>query len=90
MPGDLVILEAGDKVGADVRLLEADNLTIDESPLTGESLVVAKKSGRLKKYSASLGDQRNMAFGGTMIASGRGKGVAVAPVCPAKWERLPP
>lgn len=78
VPGDLVILEAGDKVGADVRLLEADNLTIDESPLTGESLVVAKKSGRLKKYSASLGDQRNMAFGGTMIASGRGKGVVVA------------
>ena len=72
--GDLVILEAGDKVGADVRLLEADNLTIDESPLTGRIVGCCQKERQVKKYSASLGDQRNMAFGGTMIASGRGKG----------------
>lgn len=77
VPGDVVLLESGDKVPADLRLLEARNLKIEESPLTGESLPVSKKLTELDEKTP-LGDRKNMAFSGTMVTSGRGVGVVVA------------
>ncbi|HKZ97439.1 MAG TPA: cation-transporting P-type ATPase [Hyphomicrobiaceae bacterium] len=77
VPGDLLLLEAGDRVTADVRLVKTRNLRIDESMLTGES-VPAEKSPQAVPVAASLGDRRSMAYSGTLIAAGQGEGVAVA------------
>ncbi|WP_088032281.1 cation-transporting P-type ATPase [Evansella clarkii] len=76
VPGDIVVLSAGDKVPADIRILRADNLKAEESPLTGESLSVEKKQDVLPDDTV-LGDRKNMVFSGTSIASGSGLGVAV-------------
>ena len=76
VPGDVVRLGAGDKVPADVRILEASNLTAEESALTGESLAVEKTPGAVEP-GAALGDRSSMAFSGTTIASGSGRGVVV-------------
>lgn len=76
VPGDMVLLESGDKVPADLRLVETRNLKIEESPLTGESLPVTKSTDTLDQ-GTSLGDRKNMAFSGTMVTSGRGLGVVV-------------
>jgi magnesium-transporting ATPase (P-type) len=78
VPGDLVILEAGIKVPADVRLILASALEIDESILTGESLPVRKDAGTTLAADTTLADQTNMAFAGTLVARGRGQGVVVA------------
>ena len=78
VPGDLILLEAGDRVCADVRLIEAGALKVDESPLTGESTPVDKETTTLKVLPSSLGDVRNMVFKGTLIVNGQGLGVAVA------------
>ncbi|HOJ85100.1 MAG TPA: cation-transporting P-type ATPase, partial [Bacillota bacterium] len=78
VPGDLVLLEAGDRVCADLRLLEAQTLTVNEAPLTGESVAVFKKAGALPFPAASPGDAGNIAFSGTEVLAGRGLGVAVA------------
>ncbi|QTL98683.1 HAD-IC family P-type ATPase [Iocasia frigidifontis] len=76
VPGDIVVLEEGDKTPADLRIIEAFNLRINEVSLTGESLPQEKHSNCLKEES-SLGDQANMAFLGTNVASGSAKGVVV-------------
>jgi P-type Ca2+ transporter type 2C len=73
--GDLVLLETGDLVPADCRLLESVNLRIQEASLTGESEPVEKKIGALEKEDLPLGDRHNMAYMGTMISYGRGQGV---------------
>jgi Ca2+-transporting ATPase len=79
VPGDLVLLEAGDVVAADLRLTEARALRVNEAPLTGESEPVAKTSDRLPGVSAMLvAERRNMAFKGTEVTYGRGAGVVVA------------
>jgi magnesium-transporting ATPase (P-type) len=77
VPGDIVILEAGDRVPADLRLIRARSLKIDEAILTGESVAADKAIAPIAEY-AALGDRTSMAFSGTFIAAGQGAGVAVA------------
>lgn len=74
VPGDVVILEEGDTVGADLRLIESVNLKINESSLTGESVPVEKDSSIVVKK-AGLGDKLNCAFMATTVTYGRGKGI---------------
>ncbi|SCY80833.1 HAD-IC family P-type ATPase [Microvirga guangxiensis] len=76
VPGDIVFLEAGDKVPADLRLVRARRLLIDEALLTGES-VAAEKDEAIVPAEASLGDRRGMAFSGTLVAAGQATGVVV-------------
>ncbi|MDD2696390.1 MAG: cation-translocating P-type ATPase, partial [Anaerolineales bacterium] len=78
VPGDLVLLEAGNFVPADVRLLEAVNLRVEEAALTGESVPVQKEAGIRLEADVPLGDRKNTAFMGTVVNYGRGKGVVVA------------
>lgn len=77
VPGDIVTLESGDKVPADVRLIRLKNLQIDEAPLTGESLPISKTLHPLQE-DVPLGDQTNLAFAGTLVTSGTASGVVVA------------
>ncbi|MHA1237892.1 MAG: calcium-translocating P-type ATPase, SERCA-type [Candidatus Odinarchaeia archaeon] len=77
VPGDIVIIEAGDKVPADIRLIEVYNLKVDESSLTGESVPVTKSTEILPE-STPLADRVNMAFMGSIVTYGRAKGVVVA------------
>ncbi|MBI3145414.1 MAG: cation-transporting P-type ATPase [Pseudogulbenkiania sp.] len=77
VPGDVVLLQSGDKVPADLRLLELRNLRLDESALSGESLPVDKHSVPVAT-DAALSDRRNMAYAGTVVAYGQGSGVVVA------------
>ncbi len=77
VPGDIILLDAGDKVPADARIFEAINLEIDESMLTGESTPVRKTIEPLDKE-LSVADRKNMAFSGTIVTQGRGKAVVVA------------
>ncbi|MGA9532970.1 MAG: cation-translocating P-type ATPase [Anaerolineales bacterium] len=78
VPGDVVVLESGNFVPADLRLYEAVNLRVEEAALTGESVPVEKEAQLVLPHDVSLGDRRNAAFSGTMVAHGRGRGVVVA------------
>lgn len=78
VPGDIVLLEQGNAVPADLRLMESHSLRIDESALTGESVAVDKHARRLHEVNAPLGDRFNMAYKGTIITLGRGKAIVVA------------
>lgn len=75
VPGDIVLLEAGNVVSADVRLLQSANLRIQEAALTGESEPVDKETGALEQENMPLGDRVNMAYMGTVVTYGRGTGV---------------
>ena len=77
VPGDVVFIESGDKVPADLRLLQVKNLQVQEAALTGESVAVEKAPAPVD-VAAALGDRTCMAYAGTLVASGRGKGVVVA------------
>src|SRR5262245_10206361 len=77
VPGDVVLLESGDKVPADVRLVDVKNLRAEEAALTGESVPVDKTTDPVAEK-ATVGDREGMAFSGTLIAAGRGTGVVVA------------
>src|SRR5215510_10890752 len=77
VPGDVVILESGDKIPADLRLVAAKNLRTEEAALTGES-VPADKGTDAVPANATVGDRENMAFSGTLVVSGRATGVVVA------------
>jgi Ca2+-transporting ATPase len=77
VPGDVVGVEAGEQVPADIRLLEAEDLQVEESGLTGESEAVTKDPGPVDQ-DAALGDRTNMLFAGTTVVDGRGRGVVVA------------
>src|SRR5215468_3598821 len=77
VPGDVVLLESGDRIPADLRLIEAKNLRTEEATLTGES-VPAEKTVDPVAVNATVGDRASMAFSGTMVVSGRATGVVVA------------
>lgn len=76
--GDIVLLETGDFVPADLRIIEAINLQVDESALTGESLPVEKQAEKLSEEHSTLGDLSNLAFLATHVTYGRGKGIVYA------------
>ena len=78
VPGDVVLLEAGNLVPADLRLHEVAQLRVDESALTGESVTVEKMHDRLPAGERPLGDRINMAFKGTLVTHGRAAGLVVA------------
>lgn len=78
VPGDIVILSAGNMVAADMRLISANGLTVDESALTGESVTVDKSSEKLDDPELPIGDRINMAFKGTLITNGNASGLVVA------------
>jgi P-type Ca2+ transporter type 2C len=78
VPGDLLLLRAGDKASADGRLLEAVNLQVEESALTGESLPVEKQTAELARTDLPVGDRTNMVHAGTAITYGRGSALVVA------------
>src|SRR5262245_19447710 len=77
VPGDIVILESGDKIPADLRLIDAKNLRTEEAALTGESVPTDKGTDAVPA-NATVGDRKSMAFAGTLVVSGRATGVAVA------------
>ncbi len=78
VPGDVVLLEVGNYIPADLRLLETVNLKIEEAALTGESVPVGKDARVVLTMDESLGDRRNTAFSGTLVTYGRGKGIVVS------------
>ncbi|MHB1421396.1 MAG: calcium-translocating P-type ATPase, SERCA-type, partial [Bacillota bacterium] len=78
VPGDIIILESGDMIPADARLIDAINLEIEEAVLTGESIPVKKITGVIEGEKVGLGDRKNMVFQGTVVTRGRGKAVLTA------------
>ena len=78
VPGDLVLLETGNFVPADVRLVDSVNLCIEEAALTGESVPVEKRAALVLEREIPLGDRKNTAFMGTVVTKGRGSAVVVA------------
>jgi Ca2+-transporting ATPase len=78
VPGDLILLATGDKVPADVRLVEAVNLKTVEAPLTGESAAVQKHTRPLEDEQLPPGDRKNLAYAGTVVTYGRGRAVVFA------------
>ncbi|MEV6689916.1 HAD-IC family P-type ATPase [Micromonospora sp. NPDC051196] len=77
VPGDLIVLEAGDKVPVDMRLVRLAELRVDESALTGESVPVTKDEAELPDVT-DVADRRNMVYSGTLVTAGSGAGIAVA------------
>ncbi|MGC9444465.1 MAG: cation-translocating P-type ATPase [Candidatus Methanospirareceae archaeon] len=79
VPGDILVLRPGDRVPADARLIESKKLTVDESPLTGESVPVNKDtSALLTEADVNLAERSNMVYSGTTVLEGRGRGVVTA------------
>lgn len=78
VPGDILVLEAGDKLSADARLINVHNMEVEEAALTGESISVRKVANREFSEDAPLGDRKNMVFSGTNVVKGRGKAVVCA------------
>ncbi len=77
VPGDVIVLESGDRIPADVRFLEANALYVEESALTGESVPVSKMTDALAGDDIPLGDQKNIGFMGTMVTRGTARGIIV-------------
>jgi len=77
VPGDLLLLFSGDKVAADIQLLAAQDLAVDESMLTGESLAVAKNTHNKVKKGAPISDQFNRCFAGSIVTHGRAQGIVI-------------
>ena len=78
VPGDILVLSPGTYISADARIIDSENLSIDESALTGESLPVEKTAVALKKKGLPLSELKNMAFMGTVVTGGRGHALVVA------------
>jgi Ca2+-transporting ATPase len=88
VPGDVVVLRAGDRIPADARILEAVNLAVDEAALTGESGAVSKSVESLADGVLPIGDRRNMAYAGTLVARGRGRAVVTATGMSTEFGRI--
>jgi P-type Ca2+ transporter type 2C len=88
VPGDIVLLQAGDRVAADLRLLEAVNLRLDEASLTGESQPVEKQTEALADPELAVADRSNLAFAGTNVGYGRGRGVVTATGMATEFGRI--
>ena len=88
VPGDIVLLQAGDRVPADVRLVESVNLQIEEAALTGESVPVEKHAGPITNPEAALGDRKNMAYAGTSASYGRGRAVVTATAMNTEFGKI--
>lgn len=88
VPGDVVLLESGARVPADLRLLRVVDLQVDESILTGESLPVTKAVEPIPDPNAPVAERRNLAFLGTSVSRGRGAGVAVATGMQTEFGRI--
>jgi len=78
VPGDVILLNTGDRVPADARLLEAVNLQVEEAALTGESMPVEKHTQPLDNPELSVGDRKNMVYAGTAVTYGRGRALVAA------------
>lgn len=88
VPGDVVVLHPGDRVPADLRLVETVSLWVNESSLTGESIPARKEAEAVLPPDTELGDQCNLAFSGTLVTSGKGKGIVVATGKSAKLGQI--
>ncbi|MDB5053745.1 MAG: yloB [Bacilli bacterium] len=77
VPGDLIALESGDRIPADIRWIKANNVYVEESALTGESFAVSKHTDSIPADQIPLGDQKNLGFMGTMMTRGTGTGIVV-------------
>ena len=88
VPGDIVLLQAGNRVPADVRIVESINLQIEEAALTGESVAVAKHARPIAGEEAALGDRKNMAYAGTAATYGRGRAVVVATAMSTEFGKI--
>ena len=86
--GDVVLLEAGNRVPADLRLLNVKNLRIDESALTGESTAVEKQTDPIDKKNPALADRKNLSFAGTLITQGNGRGIVVGTASDTEIGRI--
>ncbi|MBI4004693.1 HAD-IC family P-type ATPase [Candidatus Roizmanbacteria bacterium] len=78
VPGDIIILQEGDKIPADARVILSNNVTVDESALTGESLPVHKDKEVIQSPNLPIADQKNMVFKGTHVVAGNGRAIVVA------------
>ncbi|HEX2727808.1 MAG TPA: HAD-IC family P-type ATPase, partial [Beijerinckiaceae bacterium] len=87
VPGDIILVDAGDKIPADARIVEEANLHTDEAPLTGESMPVAKNA-RPIDADVGIGDRRNMLFSSTVATYGRGKAIVVATAMETEVGRI--
>ncbi|ACD90648.1 ATPase, P-type (transporting), HAD superfamily, subfamily IC [Chlorobium limicola DSM 245] len=88
VPGDMVMLAAGDRIPADARLVVSVNLQVEEASLTGESLPSGKDAGALSPGNAGIGDRGNMVFAGTAVSYGRGSAVVVATGMQTEFGRI--
>ncbi len=88
VPGDLILLQAGNKVPADARLVETVNLQIEEAALTGESVPAEKQTVPLADGSLALADRKNMVYAGTTVTYGRGRAVVVATALETEFGKI--
>ncbi|MEA3501167.1 MAG: HAD-IC family P-type ATPase, partial [Actinomycetota bacterium] len=88
VPGDIVLLRVGARTPADVRIIEAINLQADEAPLTGESMPVEKQADPIANPDIAIADRRDMAYSGTVITYGRGRGVVVATAMRTEFGKI--